>query len=327
MKAWRAHAVGEPSDVLHLDDIDPPACGPGDVLVEVEAVGLSFPDVLQCRGGYQVKRPLPFTVGTEVCGTVVDVGGGVTGMTVGQRVAATVDGGLAELVALPASGALTVPATVPAVKAAAMLGNYTTTWHALHDRALLRSSETMLVHAGAGGVGSSAIELGRATGARIVATAGGPEKTEICRRIGADVVIDYESEDLVEHVRAATDGIGVDVVYDPVGGDVFDRARRTVAWGGRYLVIGFASGRIPDAPLNHVLLKGYSIVGVHWGAAIERDPSAMERAFASVIELYESGCIDPLVFREPVPLAGAAEALTLLATRRTWGKVVVDPKR
>ena len=181
------------------------------------------------------------------------------------------------------------------------------------------------MHAGAGGVGSSAIQLGVAAGARVFATAGGPEKVRICEELGAELAIDYQTEaHLVDRIRDASGGEGVDVVYDPVGGDIFDQSRRTVAWNGRYLVIGFTSGRIPEAPMNHVLLKNYSIVGVHWGAAAARDPSAMPRTFQTLVELYDDGKIDPLIFQGPLPLSRAAEALTMLGNRATWGKVVVD---
>ncbi len=328
MRLWRTYALGEPADVMKLESAERPTAGPGEVVLDVHAVGLSFPDILQCRGGYQVKPALPFTVGGEVAGAVAAVGDGVTSASIGDRFAASTGGrGLAEQVAVRAERLLPISRAVPASKAAAMISNYTTTYFALHERARLQPGETLLVNAGAGGVGSAAIQLGKAAGAYVFATAGGADKVRICKELGADVAIDYRSEELVERVRDLTDGRGVDVVYDPVGGDVFDASRRTVAWNGRYLVIGFAGGRIPDAPMNHVLLKNYSIVGVHWGAAVARDPAAMPRTYATLIDLYEQGRIDPLIYREPVPLDAAADALTMLASRQTWGKVVVDPTR
>jgi NADPH:quinone reductase len=328
MRTWRAHDLGEPADVMQLDEVERPVPGPGEVLIDVEAVGLNFPDLLQLRGGYQIKRTPPFGVGGEVAGVVAEVGDGVDGVVVGDRVATNTTGGLAEQAVARADKLLALSDGIPAAKAAAMISNYTTTHYALHDRARLQPGETLFVTAGAGGVGSSAIQLGLAAGARVIATAGGPEKVEVCRRLGAHNVFDYKTDDIVERVRDLTDGDGVDVVYDPVGGDVFDQTRRTVGWNGRYLVIGFTSGRIPDAPMNHVLLKNYSIVGVHWGAAVGREPEAMPRTYATLLELYDRGEVDPLVFQdEAFPLDAAADALTALGNRGTWGKVIVDPTR
>jgi NADPH2:quinone reductase len=310
-----------------LEEGDAPRARAGEVVIDIEAVGLNFPDILQARGGYQVQPKLPYTAGGEVAGVVASVGEGVTSVAVGDRVAAaTGGGGLAEQVAVRSERLLPLSAGIPATKAAAMISNYTTTYYALHDRAHIQPGEILLVHAGAGGVGSSAIQLGVAAGARVFATAGGPEKVRICEELGAELAIDYQTEThLVDRIRDASGGEGVDVVYDPVGGDIFDQSRRTVAWNGRYLVIGFTSGRIPEAPMNHVLLKNYSIVGVHWGAAAARDPSAMPRTFQTLVELYDDGKIDPLIFQGPLPLNRAAEALTMLGNRATWGKVVVDP--
>jgi NADPH2:quinone reductase len=327
MRIWRAYELGEPVDVMKLDDSDPPTAHPNEIVIDVHAVGLNFPDILQCRGGYQVKPALPFAVGSEIAGVVTELGEGVRGISLGDRVAGSAAGGLAERAVMRADKALPLSATIPAAKAAALISNYTTTYYALHDRARIQAGETLLVHAGAGGIGSSAIQLGLAAGARVFATAGGAEKVQICKELGAELVIDYNTEDLVETIREATDNTGVDVVYDPVGGDVFDQSRRVVGWNGRYLVIGFTSGRIPEAPANHILLKNYSIVGVHWGAAVAREPTAMPRTFAKLVDLYDQGRIDPLIFREPFPLAEAANALTMLGDRQTWGKVIIDPAR
>jgi NADPH2:quinone reductase len=235
-------------------------------------------------------------------------------------------GGLAQQLAVNADRLMPIRSSIPSEKAVAFLVNYTTTYFALHDRAHLQAGETVLVHAGAGGVGSSAIQLALAAGATVIATAGGPEKVEICKNLGASVAIDYKTEDLVARVREATNDRGVDVIYDPVGGDVFDQSRRTMAWDGRYLVIGFTSGRIPEAPLNHILLKNYSIVGVHWGAAVARDPAMVPRTFETLVGLYDEGKVDPLIFGSPIPFAGAAEAMTKPANRQTYGKVVIDPR-
>lgn len=328
MRSWQAHGLGEPADVMRLDEVEPPRPGPGEVVIDVEAVGLNFPDLLQLRGGYQIKRTPPFGVGGEVAGVVAALGEGVSGVAVGDRVATNTTGGLAEQAVARADKLLPLPEGIPAAKAAAMISNYTTTHHALHERAQLQPGETLFVTAGAGGVGSSAIQLGLAAGARVIATAGGAEKVAVCQRLGAHHVFDYTTDDIVETVRRLTDDEGVDVVYDPVGGDVFDQARRVVAWKGRYLVIGFTAGRIPEAPINHVLLKGYSIVGVHWGAAVGREPEAMPRTYAALLELYQQGAIDPVIYRDRAfPLAEAADALTALGNRGTYGKVIVDPSR
>ena len=329
MRMWRAHELGEPRDVMKLEDGPAPEARPGEVLIEVHAAALQFPDLLQLRGGYQVKPALPFTLGGEIAGRVAAVGDGVTSVGAGDAVAASAPGGLAEMAVTKADKVYPLTVDIPATKAAAMISNYTTTYYALHDRAHLQPGEWLLVHAGAGGVGSSAIQLGLAAGARVIATAGGPEKVAVCKQLGAEVAIDYnDGADLVEEVRELTGGAGVDVVYDPVGGDILDQSRRTVGWNGRYLVIGFTSGRIPDVPANHVLLKNYSVVGVHWGAAVAREPAAMPRTYRKLLELYADGKVDPLIYRdEALPMDAAADGLALLGERGTVGKVVVDPRR
>jgi NADPH2:quinone reductase len=329
MRMWRAYELGEPRDVMKLVDGPEPMAGPGEVVIEVHAAALQFPDLLQLRGGYQVKPKLPYTMGGEIAGRVAHVGEGVTSVAVGDAVAVSAPGGLAELAVAKAEKVLLLTVDIPPTKAAAMISNYTTTYYALHDRAQLQPGEWLLVHAGAGGIGSSAIQLGLAAGARVIATAGGADKVAVCKQLGAEVAIDYTAGgDLVEQVRDITGGAGVDVVYDPVGGDIFDQSRRTVGWNGRYLVIGFTSGRIPDAPANHILLKNYSVVGVHWGAAVAREPEAMPRTYAKVLELYAAGQVDPLIYQdEALPLAAASEGLALLGERGTVGKVVVDPRR
>jgi NADPH:quinone reductase len=327
MRIWRAAELGEPTDVLRLEDAEPPAPGPGQVAVRVEACALNFPDVLLLRGQYQEKPPLPITPGLEVGGVVDEVGDGVdNGLTPGTRVLAlpALGGGLAERVVVPARLALPVPDTFPSDEAAALHITYQTSHIALHRRAALQRGETLLVHAGAGGVGSAAIQLGRAAGARVLATAGGPDKVAVCRDLGAEVAIDYRSEDFVELVKEHTDGRGADVIYDPVGGDVFDRSRRCIAWEGRLLVIGFTSGRIPQVPANHVLLKNYSVVGVHWGQYTAREPSLIASTHAELVRLHGEGQIKPLIGRRAT-MDEAPQALADLGARRTVGKVVVIP--
>jgi NADPH2:quinone reductase len=321
MKAWQVRELGEPQDVLEWVDVDEPATGPGLLEVRVDAVALNFPDVLLCRGMYQEKPPLPFTPGVELCGTVL------SGPRAGERVigAPTLPhGGLAERVALNESNALPVPADMPPAKAAGLLITYQTGYVGLHRRAGLKAGETLLVHAGAGGVGTAAIQLGRAAGARVIATAGGPEKVQVCKDLGADVVIDYNSEDFVAVVKDVTEGRGADVIYDSVGGDVFDKSRKCIAFEGRIVVVGFAGGRIAEAPTNHALVKNYSIVGLHWGLYRKMDPAVIPATHATLVELWQNGQIDPLIGAE-LPLADAPQALTRLADRGTVGKVVLLP--
>lgn len=321
MKAWQVHELGEPQDVLRLDDVPEPAGGPGTLRLRVDAVALNFPDVLLCRGLYQEKPPLPFTPGLEVCGTVLD------GPRAGERVLAAPGlprGGLAEQVVVAEAGALPVPPDLPPAKAASMLVTYQTGYVGLHRRAQLRTGETLLVHAGAGGVGTAAIQLGLAAGARVIATAGGPEKVQVCKDLGADVVVDYNSEDFVAVVKDVTEGRGADVVYDSVGGDVFDKSRKCIAFEGRIVVIGFAGGRIPEVPVNHVLVKNYSVVGLHWGLYRHHDPALLSQTHAALVELWRAGQIDPLVGAE-LPLEDAPQALARLSDRGTVGKVVLIP--
>ena len=320
MRIWRLQELGEPLEQLRLTDEAPPEPGPGTVAVQVEAVGLAFPDVLMCRGMYQVKVGPGFTPGGETAGVVSAVGDGVDGLDVGQRVVFT-GGGLAETVVVPASGAFAVPDGVEAAKAAAIPINYATTWFALHERARLQAGESLLVTGAAGGTGTAAIQLGRAAGARVVAVAGGATKVELCRSLGADVVIDHqETPDWVDDVRAASGG-GVDVAYDPVGGDTFHQARRCMAWDGRLLVIGFVGG-IPSVQTNHALLKNYSIVGVHWGASVARRPASLGEQMGALLELAATGAVDPPLY-PPYRFEDAAQALQDLADRKTYGKVVV----
>ncbi len=320
MRTWRLDELGEPIEQLRLVEEEVPTPGPGTVAVEVEAVGLAFPDVLMCRGKYQVRTPPGFTPGGETAGTVTAIGEGVEGVAAGHRVVFT-GGGLAETVVVPAASTFAVPDGVGAATAAAIPINYGTTWFALHDRAKLRAGEWLLVTGAAGGTGTAAIQLGRAAGARVVAVAGGDTKVQLCRDLGADVVIDHhETPDWVDAVRAATGG-GVDVAYDPVGGDTFHQVRRCMAWDGRLLVIGFVAG-IPDAPTNHALLKNYSIVGVHWGASVARRPESLGDQMRSVLELAATGAVDPPLY-PPYRFEDAAQALQDLADRKTYGKVVV----
>ena len=325
MRAWRVHELGEPEDVMQLDDVEPPVPGAGEVVVNVAAAALNFPDILVCRGQYQEKPPLPFTPGIEVAGTVTAVGPDVTTFAPGQRVLGSPKapfGGLSEQTLARSSSLFAIPDAIPFEPASGLQVTYKTGWLALHHRAHIQPGETLLVHAGAGGVGSAAIQLGLVAGARVIATAGGPEKVEVCRKLGAELAIDYLAEDFVEIVKDATGGEGADVIYDPVGGDVFDRSTKCIAFEGRILVIGFTSGRFPDVRANHVLVKNYSVVGVHYGLYSRKRPEIPIAVHDEVVKLYLDGKIDPLV-GAVLPMDAAPAALASLGNRGTYGKVVV----
>ena len=328
MRAWRVHELGDPKEALKLEEIEGPgAPGPGEVVVEVEAAALNFFDILLCQGKYQERPEPPFTPGAEVAGTVVGVGEGV-GIEQGTRVLATPPlpkGGFAEKIVAPAEGGVfPIPEAMPYEKAAAMHIVYQTAYMGLHRRAALEQGETVLVHAGAGGVGSAAIQVARAAGARVIATAGGPEKVKVCEDLGAEISLDYREEDFVDAVKQATGGRGADVIFDPVGGDVFDRSRRCVAFEGRILVVGFASGRIAEAPTNHALVKNYSVVGLHWGLYNKVMPGIVTENHQALVDLYTAGKIDPLIY-ETVPFEDVPKALETLGSRKTYGKLVTKP--
>ncbi|MBM4763546.1 NADPH:quinone oxidoreductase family protein [Bacillus sp. B15-48] len=324
MKAWLVKELGEPEDVLKMEEIPLPTRKEFEVTIKVEAAALNFFDILLCQGKYQEKPPLPFTFGSEISGTVVEARKDGP-FRKGQRVAALPKlptGGLAEFVSVSEADVYTIPDLMTWSEAAAMSVTYRTSYYALFNRGQLRAGEVLLVHAGAGGVGSAAIQLGKAVGAKVIATAGGEEKTKICADMGADVVIDYHTEDFVDIVKKETAGKGADVIYDPVGGDVFDRSRKCIAFNGRILVIGFAGGTIPTVPANHVLIKNYSVVGVHYGYYAKLFPEQVRVEHEKIMKLYEEGKITPLIYRE-FSFNQVPEALNLLATRKTWGKVVV----
>jgi len=318
MRAWRVHELGDPSKVLSLDEVETPTPGEGQVLVKVRAAALNFFDNLMIQGVYQEKPPLPFTPGSEICGEIVETGQRVLGSTAGGP------GGFAEYALMDADAAWPVPDGMSDEKAASLYITYQTGHVGLHRRAHLRAGEWLLVHAGAGGVGSAAIQLGKAAGARVIATAGGPEKVAVCRQLGADHVIDYGSEDFVAVVKEVTGGHGADVIYDPVGGDVFDKSRKCIAFEGRIVVVGFTSGRIPEAPANHLLVKNYSVVGLHWGLYRKYDPAVFGMVHEQLTRLVDEGHVDPLV-GETLPLDQAPQALAKLADRGTVGKVVLVP--
>jgi len=314
----------EPRD-LGVREVPEPELGPGTLAVEVRAAGCNFFDILMVRGHYQVKPPFPFIPGAELAGVVRAVGAGVEGFAVGDRVLATVPlGAFAERAVVPARGAWQMPESMSFEEGASFPIVYPTSYAGLVFRAGLRRGETLLVHAAAGGVGIAAVQIGKALGARVIATAGGAEKLAVARRAGAEVAIDYRSADWVEQVRAATDGRGADVIYDPVGGDVFDASLKCIAWNGRLLVIGFASGRIPEVKLNRVLLKNISLVGLHWGAHALHQPERIAETLAALLALYREGKVEPVVYRTYL-LEELPAALEALGSRQSYGKVVVAP--
>jgi NADPH2:quinone reductase len=326
VKAWVVRENGPP-EVMSFEEVEPPDTPPGLVQVEVRAAAINFFDLLQIGGTYQVKPELPFIPGAEVAGIVASAPPG-SGLAVGDRVMATVPqqgllrGGYAEVTHADVDGVVRIPERMPFDEAAGFFINYQTGWFGLHRRARLTAGEVVLVHAGAGGVGSAAIQLAKAAGAAVIATAGSPEKVELCRKLGADLAVDYSSEDFVEAVKQFTQGRGADVVYDPVGGDVFDRSTKCIAFEGRIVVVGFTSGRIPTLAANHVLVKNYSVVGLHWGLYRERLPALIPSATDELFRLYEAGSIRPHIGRR----AALGEALDLLqdvGARRTTGKSVL----
>jgi NADPH:quinone reductase len=324
MRAVRIHELTGPA-ALRIDEVPEPVAGAGQIVIEVRAAGVNFPDVLLTRGMYQFKPTPPFSPGGEASGIVRQVGPGVRSFAVGDRVAATVGfGAFAEQICVPEMSAVKLPNSVSFEVGAATLLTYATTYHALADRASLQAGNSLLVLGAAGGVGIAAVELGAMMGARVIAAASTEDKLEFCRNHGASETINYTNEDLKARIKALTKGQGVDVIYDAVGGPYAEPALRAIAWEGRYLVVGFASGDIPKIPLNLVLLKGCQIVGVFWGAWAMREPAKIrarsEQLFAWVAEGKLAPAID-----STLPFAQTAEALTRLENRQVKGKLVLTP--
>jgi NADPH:quinone reductase len=336
MRAVQCQTFGPP-DSLVVVDVPSPTAGPGQVVLTVKAAGVNFPDVLIIQDKYQFKPPLPFTPGGEVAGVVKEVGEGVTTVAVGDRVIGSVlTGGYAEELALPASACVPIPDGMSDEQAAAFLMTYGTSYHALRDRAALQPGETLLVLGAAGGVGLSAVELGVAMGAKVVAAVSSEAKAELCRDHGAAATLVYPANPLdrdaqkalSEQIKQACASVGAidgaDVIYDPVGDDYAEPALRSIAWKGRYLVVGFAAGQIPKIPLNLALLKGCQIVGVFYGAFTMRQAGDSAANMAALAELVTSGKVMPHVSGR-YPLERAHEALNLMAARGVTGKVVVVP--
>jgi NADPH:quinone reductase len=322
MKAVLAKEFG-PLEGLVLEEVPARHAASGEVVIAVKACGVNFLDALMVQGKYQTKPPVPFSPGAEVAGIVTEVGAGVTGFTVGSRVLAFIGhGGYAEEVVADTSRVIALPPQMDFVTAAAFPIAYATSHHALKDRAHLRPGETLLVLGAAGGVGLTAVEIGKIMGARVIACASSEDKLALCREYGADALVNYGSTDLRERVRELTGGKGVDVVYDPVGGAYAEPAVRCLGVEGRYLVIGFASGEIPKIPLNLVLLKMTSIVGVFWGAFAKAQPRVNGANFAELLGWHAAGKLRPHV-SGTFALASYREAIEAVTQRKVKGKVVL----
>jgi NADPH2:quinone reductase len=323
MKAWVVRELGKQQD-MEFADVPIPVPGPCQVLVRVASAGLNFLDTLMIQGLYQVKPPLPFTPGVEVAGTVAETGAGSRFRT-GERVlGSVVYGGFAEYAVVDDARVVAMPDSMTAAEGSTFSTVYPTSYAALRYSANMRAGEVVLVHGGAGGVGVAAIQLAKAWGGKVIATAGGPKKTAICRDHGADLAIDYLSEPWLEKVKEFTAGRGADIVFDPVGGDVTDLSLRCLAWCGRLLIVGFAGGRIPAIPVNRLLLKSASAIGVLWGDRRDREPELAKATFAELFSMYARGEIKPVIYRE-YPLSSAPQALLDLASRQTYGKAVLVP--
>ncbi len=310
-------------DALNWQELPTPQPQAGQVLVEIKAASLNFPDLLIVQNKYQIKPPLPFVPGSEYAGVVQTVGAGVTHLQVGQPVAClSGTGGFGTHTLAPAALCLPLPAGFPFVDAAAFIMTYATSHHALLDRGQLKAGETVLVLGAAGGVGTAAIQIAKAAGARVIAAASTDEKCTLCQSIGADATINYTKENLREAIKALTDSKGPDVIYDPVGGDLAEPAFRSIAWRGRYLVVGFAAGPIPSLPLNLPLLKGASLVGVFWGDFAKREPKANGAMMMALAQWYAQGKIKPVIDRT-LPMAELKAAYAHMGSRSVMGKLVL----
>ncbi len=325
MKAWQVHRWGPPEGMT-LAEVPRPKPGPGQVLVRVEAAALNFLDTLIIQGRYQVRPPLPFTPGVEIAGEVVEAGPGA-GIEPGERVGAQIElGGFAEYALADAAFALRLPEGVDAAEVAALPVVYGTAHAALGDRARTRKGETVLVHAGAGGVGLASIQIARAWGCRVLATAGGEEKAALCREQGAEAAFDYGGDggDWLGQVRAATDGRGADVIVDPVGGRMTEQSLRCLAWGGRLVIVGFAGGGIASIPANRLLFRNAAALGVYWGEYVHQQPETMRAVLDDLLAMLVRGEIRPVIGRR-YGFDEAPRAVRDLAERRTVGKVVLVP--
>ena len=325
MKAVLCKAFG-PAETLVLEEIASPAIQKNEILLDVHAAGVNFPDTLIIEGKYQFKPPFPFSPGGEAAGVVSEVGEKVSHLKVGDRVMALTGwGSFAEQVAVPGYNVLPIPPSMDFNTAAAVSMTYGTSMHALKQRANLQPGETLLVLGASGGVGLAAVEIGKAMGARVIAAASSADKLAVAKAAGADELINYSEASLKDEVKRLTDGNGADVIYDPVGGDLFDQAIRSIAWNGRLLVVGFASGRIPELPVNLALLKGAAVVGVFWGSFAQRQPQDNAANFQQLFTWYGEGKLKPLV-SQVYPLEQAAQAINDLGQRKAVGKIVVQTR-
>lgn len=322
MRAWQVTTLAEPAEALTQQSVPTPVPAEGEVLIRVAAVAANFPDVLLARGEYQVKPELPFIPGVECSGTVVALGLGVSTFAVGDRVIAGKIGVLAEYAAVDAASVHPIPASFDFVSASGLNIAYQTAWFALHRRAQLQSGEWLLVHAAAGGVGAATVQLGVAAGARVIGVVGSEAKAEVARAAGAEHVI-LRGSDIVGEVKRITEGHGADVVFDPVGGAAFTASTRAVAFEGRIVVIGFASGEIPQLTVSHALVKNYAVLGLYWGLYQERLPHLVDEAHDELIRLFEAGKIAPVI-DSVVKFDDAPAAITKLATGTTVGRVVIQ---
>jgi NADPH:quinone reductase len=324
MRAMLCRTLGDIAN-LEVGEMPTPVLGAGEVRIGVKAAGVNFPDILMCEGKYQVKPALPFVPGLEVAGIVKECGAGVTHVKPGDHVIAfaRLAGGYAEEIVLPGPIVTPIPAAMDFPTAAAFLVAYGTAHFALEYRGNLKKGETLLVLGATGGVGLAAIEIGKMMGARVIAAAGGPEKLAVAREHGADEVIDYRTENLRERVLAMTDGKGVDVVFDPVGGQAFEQSMRCLGWEGRLLVIGFASGDIPKAAANYILVKNISIIGVVFGEHSFRYPDDSRARLGRLLAAWEKGQLKPRIWRK-FPLAELQSALREIQGRRVIGKIVIE---
>ncbi|MEQ8397750.1 NADPH:quinone oxidoreductase family protein [Thalassobaculum sp.] len=322
MRAMLCKAFG-PIDDLALEDVASAKLAAGEVRIKVAACGVNFPDVLIVEGKYQFKPDRPFAPGGEVSGTIVEVGADVTGFKVGDAVmATTLWGGFAEEVVTTPDRLLRRPPTMDEITAGGFALTYGTSYHALVQRAAIQPGETLLVLGAAGGVGVAAIQIAKALGARVIAAAGSADKLDFAREQGADELVNYAEDGYRDRLKELTGGRGVDVVYDPVGGDLMDPSLRSMAWNGRYLVVGFASGEIPRIPANLTLLKGCAVVGVFWGQFRRNEPEREAENFRRLFELHAEGRIRPVI-SQTFPLAQARDALAVLSDRKVKGKIVL----
>jgi NADPH2:quinone reductase len=323
MKAIVCKTYGPPENLV-LEEIDDPVAADNEAVVQIYSASLNFPDGLQIQGKYQFQPPMPFTPGSEVGGVITSVGAGIQGFAVGDRVMATPGiGGLAEQVAVKADGLRKIPDSMDFKTAAGFAMIYTTSYYALKQRAQLKAGETLLVLGASGGVGLAAVELGKLMGAKVIAAASSDEKLDFVNRLNPDALLNYGDGELKERVKELTGGTGADVIYDPVGGDLFDQSCRCINWNGRLLVVGFASGRIPEYKANLALLKGSSMVGIFLGRFRKEEPAEYEKNFAELLDMYDAGKLKPII-TESFAMTDFVDAFNVFTERKVMGKVTLE---